>query len=98
MKKLFNYFTIFEIILYLGSLVLITVPFFVVGGNNYINLIASVIGATSLILCAKGNPVGVAIMIAENVTNTLKGIEQQNVIMVYFVCHKKILLFNRAKL
>ena len=67
MKKLLKYFSPFKIFLFLGSLCFIVIPFFVVGGDNYINLISSVIGITSLILCAKGNPIGVAIMIVFSV-------------------------------
>ena len=63
MKKLLNYFTIFEKILFLSSLCLIIVPFCIFGGDNYMTLISALVGAVSLILCAKGNPLGVAIMI-----------------------------------
>ena len=63
MKKFLNYFTTFEKILFLSSLCLIIVPFCIFGGDNYMTLISALVGSVSLILCAKGNPLGVAIMI-----------------------------------
>ena len=52
-----------EIALWSLSVLLITVSFAVFGGNGYLSLIASLIGVTSLILNAKGNPIGQALMI-----------------------------------
>ncbi len=60
MKK---YFTKLEIGLWSSSVLLITVSFFIFDRTNYFNLIASLIGATSLIYCAKGNPFGQVLMI-----------------------------------
>lgn len=58
MKKLFNYFTKFEIVLWLTSVILILSSFFVFDKENYLTLIASIVGATFLIFNAKGNPIG----------------------------------------
>ena len=58
-----RYFTIFEWCLWGGSLLAIFLSFFIFDGANYIALIASVIGATSLIFAAKGNFISPALMI-----------------------------------
>lgn len=50
--------------------------------NMWVNKLMTFASIGTLVACML--IIGVAIMIAENVTNTLKGIEQQNVIMVYF--------------
>lgn len=56
-------FSKFEIGLWVSSVVLIVASFVVFDRSNYFNLIASLIGATSLIFCAKGNPFGQILMI-----------------------------------
>ena len=58
MKRLFNYFTKFEIGLWTSSAFLIMVSFCIFDRENYLTLIASLIGATFLIFNAKGNPIG----------------------------------------
>lgn len=58
MDKIFKYFTKFEIGLWTISVVLILFSFFVLDRDNYLILIASIIGATFLIFNAKGNPIG----------------------------------------
>ena len=58
MKKIFNYFTKFEIFLWAVSVCMITVSFVLFDKENYLNFIASLIGITSLIFIAKGNPIG----------------------------------------
>ncbi len=63
MRKLINYFTKFELLLWVTSVLLITVSFLVFDRTNYLTLCASLIGVTSLIFCAKGNPVGQILMI-----------------------------------
>lgn len=63
MKKLTQYFSKTELILWLSSVILITVSFFLFDRSNYLTLIASLLGVTSLIYCAKGNPIGALIMI-----------------------------------
>lgn len=61
-KKL-NYFSKGEIILWLSSVLLIAVSFFVFGGKSVLTPIASLIGVTSLIFNAKGNPFGQLLMV-----------------------------------
>lgn len=58
MKRLLNYFTKFEIGLWSSSVLLILVSFCAFDRENYMTLIASLIGATFLIFNAKGNPIG----------------------------------------
>ena len=61
LKKLNNYFTTFEKILWIGSIVLITGSAVMFGKDGILSVIASLIGATSLLLNAKGNPIGQAL-------------------------------------
>ncbi len=58
MKKSLEYFTKFEIGLWSTSVLLIVFSFCVFDRENYLTLIASIIGATFLIFNAKGNPIG----------------------------------------
>lgn len=58
MKKIINYFTRFEIGLWLTSVLLIVVSFLLFKQSDYLTLSASIIGATFLIFNAKGNPIG----------------------------------------
>ena len=58
MKKIFEYFTKFEIGLWSTSVLLIAFSFCVFDRENYLTLVASIIGATFLIFNAKGNPIG----------------------------------------
>ena len=58
MKKILNYFTKFEIGLWLSSVIIIIATFLIFKDKDYLTLFASIIGATFLILNAKGNPLG----------------------------------------
>lgn len=62
-KKLSDYFTKTEIILWSISAVLIILSFILFDRENYLTLAASLIGVTSLIFNAKGNPFGQLLMI-----------------------------------
>lgn len=62
-KSLFDYFTKGERILWCISTTLIIVSFFTLDRENYVTLAASLIGATSLIFNAKGNPFGQFLMV-----------------------------------
>lgn len=62
-KTLLNYFSKFEIVLWSVSVLSIIISFIVFDRSNYLTLFASLIGVTSLIFCAKGNPVGQILMI-----------------------------------
>ena len=63
MKKATTYFTKTELALWLGSIVLILTAFCMFDRESYLTLIASLIGVTSLIFAAKGNPVSQVLMI-----------------------------------
>ena len=63
MKKLFSSLTAFERFLLLFSLTVITAAFIIFDGKDYISFIASLIGAVSLIFCAKGHPIGQILII-----------------------------------
>ncbi len=58
-----KYFSKFEIGLWASSVLLILVSFFLFDKENYLTLIASLIGVTSLIFNAKGNPFGQVLMV-----------------------------------
>ncbi|MBE7039051.1 MAG: nicotinamide mononucleotide transporter [Ruminococcaceae bacterium] len=63
MLSIKNYFSKYEIYLWSISVFLILVSFFIFDRANYLTLLASVIGTTSLIFNAKGNPFGQLLMI-----------------------------------
>lgn len=58
-----NYFTKTEKILWCTSVILIVLSYILFKGDSVLTLIASVVGVTSLIFNAKGNPVGQALII-----------------------------------
>lgn len=63
MQKYLSYFTKWEKALWLCSVGVIFVFFVLFDGEGWLNLIASLIGVTSLIFLAKGNPFGNVLMI-----------------------------------
>ena len=63
MKKILNYFSKVEIALWSSSAVAIFVSYFICDRLNYLTLAASLIGVTSLIFNAKGNPFGQLLMV-----------------------------------
>lgn len=67
MKRFINYFTQTEIILWCVSTMLVLASFLVFDRENYLTLAASLIGVTSLIFNAKGNPFGQVLMIVFSV-------------------------------
>ncbi len=62
-KSLIRYFSRGEIILWSSSVLTIAVSFCIFDRESYLTLIASIIGATSLIFNAKGNPFGQFLMV-----------------------------------
>lgn len=58
-----TYFSKAEIILWSSSVFLILISFFIFDRENYLTLFASLIGVTSLIFNAKGNPFGQILMV-----------------------------------
>ncbi|MBR1421888.1 MAG: nicotinamide mononucleotide transporter [Ruminococcus sp.] len=64
MKKLVEYFSRAEIILWSLSVFSIVLSFCIFDRESYLSLIASLIGVTSLIFNAKGNHIGQLLMVA----------------------------------
>ncbi len=58
-----RYFTKTELAIWIGSIILIVSAFCIFDGKKYLNMIASLVGTTALIFCAKGNPLGQALII-----------------------------------
>lgn len=63
MKKLLKYFSVGELILWSVSVAVIIISFLLFDRGNILTLIASLVGVTALIFCAKGNPIGQIFMI-----------------------------------
>ena len=63
MEKKKSYFSVLEICLWCLSVLSIIASHFAFGGKDFYTPIVSVIGVTSLIFTAKGNPIGQALMI-----------------------------------
>lgn len=63
LKSIAKYFSVGEILLWSCSVILIVVSFCIFDKENYLTLAASLIGVTSLIFNAKGNPIGQVLMI-----------------------------------
>lgn len=63
MSKLRKYFSTSEIVLWTSSMVLIAATFLLFDRGNYLTLAASIVGVTSLVFNAKGNPFGQVLMI-----------------------------------
>lgn len=63
MHKIKTYFTKNDIALWSTSVILIITSFFLFDKENYLTLCASLIGVTSLIFNAKGNPFGQLLMV-----------------------------------
>ncbi len=74
MKKLFsklNYFTKGEYCLWGLSTLFVVLSFVIFDRSNYMTLVASIIGATSLIFNAKGNPFGQFLMVIFSLLYTI---------------------------
>ncbi len=62
-SKFLRYFSPLELTLWLGSAALICAAFLAFDRGSVLPLAASLIGVTSLIFCAKGNPLGQLLMV-----------------------------------
>lgn len=71
MKKFISYFSKGEIALWLSSVCVIILSFIAFSGSDILSLIASLIGVTSLIFLAKGNPFGNVLMIIFSILYTV---------------------------
>lgn len=63
MNKIDSYFSKSEILLWISSVMMIMISFFMFSKDGCITLIASLIGVTAIIVNAKGNPTGQAMMV-----------------------------------
>ena len=63
MKKISDYFSKLETTLWGCSVALIMLSFLIFDRTNFLTLVASLIGVTSLIFNAKGNPIGQVLMV-----------------------------------
>ena len=62
MKKILTYFNIGEYLLWLSSVLSIILSYIFFDGNP-LTFIASILGVTALIFCAKGNPIGQVLIV-----------------------------------
>ncbi|MBQ8717611.1 MAG: nicotinamide mononucleotide transporter [Clostridia bacterium] len=67
MKRILHYFSTVELCLWGFSVLAILISFFCFEQTGYLSLAGSLIGITSLILCAKGHPLGMALGIVFSV-------------------------------
>ncbi len=65
--SIFRYFSVGEYALWGGSTALILAAFVLFDRTQYLTLVTSLLGATSLIFNAKGNPIGQAMMVVFSV-------------------------------
>ena len=63
LRRIYNYFTPQERLLWGISAGAILLSFFLLDGRQYLTLVASLIGVTSIIVNAKGNPLGQLLMV-----------------------------------
>lgn len=63
MRHYLAYFTKTERLLWSGSTLAILAAYLLFDGSDHLTLAASLIGTTSLIFCARGNPIGQVLMI-----------------------------------
>ncbi|MBQ4156455.1 MAG: nicotinamide mononucleotide transporter [Clostridia bacterium] len=68
MNKLTSYFSKVEWLIFCLSTISIIISHFIFNKENYLVLIASLIGVTSLIFAAKGNPISQVLMIVFSIT------------------------------
>ena len=61
--KALNYFNKRDIALWLSSVMIIMVSYIFLSGESILSVVASLVGVTSLIFCAKGIPFGQVLMI-----------------------------------
>lgn len=67
MRRILDYFSLTELLLWTFSVIFIVLSFLLFDKMNYLTLIASLVGVTSLIFNAKGNPLGQLLMIVFSV-------------------------------
>ena len=63
LKKILTYFNKLEWTIWISSVMLILLSFIIFDKENYMTLVASLLGGTSIMLNAKGNPLGQLLMV-----------------------------------
>lgn len=63
MKKFKSYFSLFEIFIWVISVLLIILSFLIFDRSGYMYTLASILGVTAILLNAKGNPIGQGLMV-----------------------------------
>lgn len=58
LKRIYQYFSVFEWCLWLGSILTILLAFFLGGNFYFLTLVSSLVGVSALIFIAKGNVIG----------------------------------------
>ncbi|MDX9691075.1 MAG: nicotinamide riboside transporter PnuC [Acholeplasmataceae bacterium] len=58
MKRILKYFSLFELVLWIGSMILMITVFYLFNNTEYLYLIGSLIGSTAVIFVSKANPIG----------------------------------------
>ncbi len=93
-KKLLSYFSKLEITLWVSSIALILISFIAFDRANYLTLIASLFGVTSLIFNAKGNPTGQVLMV---IFSLLYGIIDDSILLHRIKGYRLIQYLRPAK-
>lgn len=63
LNRIIKYFTATDLFIWTSSVMLIILSFCIFDRENYLTLVASLVGVTSLIFLAKGHPIGQVLMI-----------------------------------
>lgn len=63
LKKVNEYFSLFEKLLWIISITANVIVFFAFKNKDYLTLASCLTGVTAIILCAKGNPLGMALCV-----------------------------------
>ncbi len=72
-----KYFSKIDVLIWGVSVFIVMLSFIISPTPDILNLIASLIGVTSLIFCAKGNPIGQALIIAFSILYAIISLSQQ---------------------
>ena len=67
LKSFYSYFTKGELLLWCSSIAVVIISFITSDKSDFLNLVASLIGVTSILFNAKGNPIGQFLMIVFSV-------------------------------
>lgn len=68
MKKILTYFTRLELAIWAFSVTVIVTSYLVFDRESYLTLLASLVGITAIMVSAKGNPIGQALMVVFSIS------------------------------